>query len=134
VIWDPFYAAAELAGARLLQDGTGLVDNHQFYVARKEFTVAHPELLQSVLAAFDELGQWAARHPEETARLNAQASGIAYEALLRAEQRHTYGLEPITADILQKQQQIADAFLKVGALPRAVETRLAFAAPTSWQE
>ncbi|WP_437942845.1 aliphatic sulfonate ABC transporter substrate-binding protein [Sorangium sp. So ce341] len=32
VIWDPFLAAAELAGARVLQSGEGLVDNHLFYV------------------------------------------------------------------------------------------------------
>jgi sulfonate transport system substrate-binding protein len=133
VIWDPFFAAAELAGARTLQDGTGLVDNHQYYVARKEFASARPELLQSVLHAFEELSQWAAQHPEETAKLNAAASGIAYEALLRAERRHLYGLQPITEDILRKQQTLADAFLRVGALPHAVETKLAFVPKASWQ-
>jgi len=132
VIWDPFFAAAELAGARVLQDGEGLVDNHQYYVARKEFAAAQPKLLQIVLGAFDELGKWAGEHPEETAKLNASASGISYDALLRAEKRHTYGLLPITPDILQRQQRIADAFVKVNAIPREIETKQAFVANNNW--
>ena len=37
VIWDPFQAAAEAAtGARTLADGTGIVANHQFYLAATE--------------------------------------------------------------------------------------------------
>ena len=38
VIWDPFLAAAQAAtGARTLTDGTGLVDNYQFYLASRGF-------------------------------------------------------------------------------------------------
>ena len=37
VIWDPFLAAAQAAtGARMLADGTGLVDNHQFFLASQD--------------------------------------------------------------------------------------------------
>jgi sulfonate transport system substrate-binding protein len=122
VIWDPFFAAAELAGARALKDGEGLVDNHQFYVARREFAAAQAPLLSLVLTAFDELGQWAAANPEQAAKLNAASSGVAYDALLRAEKRHAYGMRPITAEITAKQQKIADAFVRVGALPRAIDT------------
>ena len=128
VIWDPFLAAAEIAGARVLQDGEGLVDNHQYYVARREFAETHAPLLKVVLTAFDTLGQWAAANVEQAAKLNAESSGVAYEALLRGEKRHSYGLQPITPEILAKQQKIADAFVKVGALPRPIETTKAFLA------
>jgi sulfonate transport system substrate-binding protein len=41
VIWDPFLAAAEAStGARTLADGTGLVANHQFYLASERFAAA----------------------------------------------------------------------------------------------
>jgi sulfonate transport system substrate-binding protein len=128
VIWDPFFAAAELAGARVLQDGSSLVDNHQFYVARAEFAEKQPALLQSVLSAFQELSAWAVAHPEQAAKISAESSGIPYEALLRAEKRHAYGLNPITPEILAKQQKIADAFLKASLIPRPVETKRAFLA------
>ena len=37
VIWEPFLAAAEAAtGARQLADGTGVVDNHEFYLASRD--------------------------------------------------------------------------------------------------
>ena len=42
-IWDPFLAAAQAAtGARTLTDGTGLVSNHQFYLASQAFAAAEP--------------------------------------------------------------------------------------------
>jgi sulfonate transport system substrate-binding protein len=132
VIWDPFFAAAELNGARVLQDGVGLVDNHQFYVARSEFASSQPALLKTVLASFEELSAWAVAHPEEAARISAVASGIAYEALLRAEKRHAYGLGAITPEILAKQQKIADAFYKVEVLPRPIETKQAYLATANF--
>ena len=37
MIWEPFLAAAEAAtGARQLTDGTGLVDNHEYYLASRD--------------------------------------------------------------------------------------------------
>lgn len=128
VIWDPFLAASELTGARVLRNGDGLVDNHQFYVARKEFASQHAPLVKTVLKAFSELSDWAATHPEEAARLTAESSGIGYDALLVTEKRHSYGLRPITPEILAKQQKIADAFLKLQVVPQAIDTQAAFIA------
>jgi sulfonate transport system substrate-binding protein len=132
VIWDPFLAAAELAGARILKDGEGLVDNHQFYVARKDFASEHAPLVKVVLDAFSELSEWAAKHPEEAAKLTAASSGIAYEALLATEKRHAYGLRPITPEILTKQQTIADAFLKIQVVPQAIDTKTAYLAEAGY--
>src|SRR5829696_5058746 len=51
VIWDPFQAAAEAAtGARTLADGTGLVVNHQFYVAERAFADQHGDAVDAVIA------------------------------------------------------------------------------------
>ena len=126
MIWDPFLAAAEIAGARILKDGEGLVDNHQFYVARKEFASEHAALVKAVLAAFSELSEWAIHNPEEAARLTAASSGIAYDALLATEKRHAYGLRPITPEILSKQQAIADAFVKLQVIPKQIDTHDAY--------
>jgi len=126
VIWDPFLAAAEIAGARILKDGEGLVDNHQFYVARKDFAAQHAALVRVVLAAFADSSDWAVHNPEEAARLTAASSGIEYDALLATEKRHAYGLRPITEEILSKQQAIADAFVKLQVIPNAIQTRDAY--------
>jgi sulfonate transport system substrate-binding protein len=126
VIWDPFLAAAELNGARTLRDGKGLVQNDFFYLVRREFGEREPELVHSVLEEYRSLSEWAGGHAEEASRLLAQSSGVAYEALLRSEHRHFYGLRPITPQLLQKQQAIADTFQQLQLLPKAIRIEEAF--------
>jgi sulfonate transport system substrate-binding protein len=126
VIWDPFLAAAEQSGARALTNGEGLVDNHLFYVVRREFAEKHPELVRDVLDEYRLLSEWESKNPEESAKLLAQSSGVAYEALLVAEKRHAYGLLPITNEVLAKQQAIADSFRKLGLIPKDIRTADAF--------
>lgn len=126
VIWDPFLAAVELDGARTLASGEGLVDNHLFYVVRREFAEKYPALVKEVIEEYRALSDWESAHPEEAANLLAASSGIKYEALLVAEKRHTYGILPVTAEILQKQQAIADAFRKLELIPREIRTQDAF--------
>jgi sulfonate transport system substrate-binding protein len=62
VIWEPYLSAAELAGARVLHDGEGIVAHRFFYLARRDFAVAQAEHLQIVLDAFREVGSWTAEH------------------------------------------------------------------------
>ncbi|MDQ2642707.1 MAG: aliphatic sulfonate ABC transporter substrate-binding protein [Myxococcota bacterium] len=126
VIWDPFLAAAEQAGARALANGEGLVDNHLFYVVRREFAEKSPELVRLALDEYQALSEWEAKHPEESAKILARSSGVSYEALLLSEQRHTYGILPITPEILQKQQAIADAFKELELIPKEIRTAEAF--------
>lgn len=120
VIWDPFQAAAEIAGARVLKDGEGLVHNQFFYVARRGFAEEHAELVRVVLKEFQTLSAWAGSHPEEASALLAKSSGIAYDALLLAEKRHAYGLAPVNGEAVKQQQEIADAFAKVQVIPKAI--------------
>jgi sulfonate transport system substrate-binding protein len=126
VIWDPFQAAAELAGARVLRDGVGLVDNQFFYVVRREFAEEHAALVASVLDAYRSSSEWAGTHAEEVAQILAQSSGNAYEALLKAERRHVYGVRPITPEVLAQQAVIARRFFELGLIPRAVRPADAF--------
>jgi sulfonate transport system substrate-binding protein len=121
VIWDPFQAAAELAGARTLRDGEQLVQNQFFYVARRTFAEEHGELVRVVLKEFASLSEWAGTHPEESAALLAKSSGVSYDALLVAEKRHTYGLRPITNESVAQQQQIADVFSKLQVIPKSIK-------------
>lgn len=126
VIWDPFQAAAEQASARILRDGQGLVDNRFFYVARREFATLRPDLVHLLLDEFQALSVWERDHPEEAARILSRSSRVSYEALLVAERRHAYGLEPITPEILARQQVIADTFHQLAVIPRAIRTQDAF--------
>jgi sulfonate transport system substrate-binding protein len=121
VIWDPFQAAAEIAGARVLADGEGLVDNRFFYLARREFAEQQPELVRTVLKEFATLSEWAGTHVEDASQLLATSSGVAIEALRSAEKRHAYGLQPITPEVIAAQQRIADAFVAQQLIPKPVK-------------
>jgi sulfonate transport system substrate-binding protein len=120
VIWDPFQAAAEIAGARTLRDGEALVQNQFFYVARRAFADEHGELVRTVLKEFATLSEWAGTHPEDAAQLLAKSSGISYDALLIAEKRHLYGLRPIAEPAVRQQQEIADVFFELKVIPKQI--------------
>src|SRR6187402_3361152 len=60
VIWDPFFAAAEKQlGARILADGSGLVSNHQFYLASRGYAEKHPQVVQAIVEELARLDAWA---------------------------------------------------------------------------
>src|SRR5689334_8904942 len=68
VIWDPFLAAAQAAtGARTLIDGTGLVDNLQFYLASRDYAARDPGAVHAVIEELDAADRWAARNQQEVA-------------------------------------------------------------------
>lgn len=59
VIWEPFLAAAESAtGARQLANGSGAVDNHEFYLASRDFVDTHPEVVDSIVVSLGEIDTW----------------------------------------------------------------------------
>jgi len=124
VIWDPFLAAAQAAtGARTLVDGTGLVDNHQFYLASKDFTARDPGTVRAVIEELDSADRWAAGNQQEVARLFGPRVGIPAPVLEVALARMGYGVAPVTDEVLEKQQRIADTFRELGLIPKAITVR-----------
>jgi len=125
-IWDPYLSAAELASARVLHDGEGLVANRFFYLARREFAEKQAQHLHIVLDAFQRVSSWSTDNREESSRVLAQATGIDYAALLQSEKRHAYGLQWITPQVLADQQTMADTFVRLGVIPQAIRTDAAY--------
>jgi sulfonate transport system substrate-binding protein len=104
------------------------LDNNINYVARRAFAEKNRALINTLLAEFNTLNAWAAKSPEDTARILSKSSGIAYEALFKAESRHVYAIKPIDEAALAKQQAIADAFFALELIPQAVKTTAAYLA------
>lgn len=123
-IWDPFQAAAEAAtGARTLADGTGLVSNHQFYLADRAFADAHPKALDAVLAALAEVNAWAKVNTDAVAAELAPSVGIPAPVLAVALGRQSYGIAPLSDAVVAEQQRIADTFRELGLLPKGITVR-----------
>ena len=125
MIWDPFLAAAEAAtGARTLADGTGLVDNHQFYLASRSFVETQPEDRRRRARRSSARSTTGPRqHPGEVAEQLAPAIGIPAPVLEVALKRQAYGVKPLTDGVIAEQQKIADTFLELGLIPKPITDR-----------
>jgi sulfonate transport system substrate-binding protein len=120
-IWDPFLAAAQAAtGARTLVDGTGLVKNHQFYLASQAFAAKEPQVLQALLADLVETDHWGKGNAAEVAELLSPRMGIPALVLQTALDRMGYGVQPLDEAVAAEQQRIADTFHQLGLLPKPI--------------
>lgn len=132
VIWDPFFAAAQKAtGARVLADGTGLVQNLQFYLASRDFAQDHGDLLKIIDEQIGQTDAWASQHQAETVELLANHTGLDKDAVQAAVSRLAYGHRPITPEIVSYQQNIADTFFGLGLIPNPVRVADALPGPKS---
>jgi sulfonate transport system substrate-binding protein len=131
-IWDPFLTAAQAAtGARVVTDATGLAPNHQYFLARRDFTAAHPQLVNDVLDEINKTDQWAAVHQHEVALLLAPRTGLTVPVLDIALSRLGYGVTRLDDETIQGQQRIADSFFQLGLIPKPVTVRDAVWIPNS---
>jgi len=142
VIWDPFLAAAQVAtGARTLTDGigadgigadgTGLADNYQFYLASRGFATDRGDAVKAILEELNVIDQWASSNTADAAKALAPGVGIPAPILKTSLDRQSYGVQPITPDIVEAQQKIADTFHKLGLLPKPITVRDAVWTPSS---
>lgn len=130
VIWDPFLAAVEKqTGARILADGRGLVNNHAFYLAERQFTQKHPQLVRALFEDSVEQGRWLKANLKEAARRIAPIQGLDIDVVERTLQRAEYGVAPVTPGVAAEQQKVADAFLELKLIPKPV--RIADALPAT---
>jgi sulfonate transport system substrate-binding protein len=121
VIWEPYFAAIERqAGARILVDGTGLVDNLQFYLASRRFAATSPELVHAVIDSLAHVDAWAKDHPREVARELAPLVGLDPAIVEVAARRSAYGVVPVTRQVLAAQQTIADTFTELKLIPKPI--------------
>jgi sulfonate transport system substrate-binding protein len=121
VIWDPYEAAAEAStGARILADGTGVVSNYQFYFTSKNFLSNDARAVDVVLAALDEADGWARNNIQAVAEQLSPSVGLPVSVLAQSLKRESYGILPISDDVIASQQRIADTFVSLGLLPKAI--------------
>jgi sulfonate transport system substrate-binding protein len=121
VIWDPFLAAAEKQiGARVLADGTGLVSNHQFYLAARPYAEKRPQVIRAVIEELAKVDEWGKNNPKEVAAILSAQLGLEKEVVELAAQRFSYGVKLVTPAVLNEQQKIADVFAGLKLIPKNI--------------
>lgn len=124
VIWDPYQAAAEKQlQARTLTDGTGLVDNHQFYLSTRPYAQQHPQVIATLVDEVRSVGEWAKANPEEVSKQVAPLLGLPEDIARTVVARQGYGAQFISPEVVTAQQKIADAFTQIRLIPKTLAVR-----------
>ncbi|MDU9408763.1 MULTISPECIES: sulfonate ABC transporter substrate-binding protein [Pseudomonas] len=119
VIWDPFQSAAEKQlQARTLRDGSGLVDNHQFYLATRTYAEKNPQVIGTLVEEIRGVGEWVKGNLDEATSQVAPLIGLSPEITRQAVERQGYGAQFITPDVVEAQQKIADTFTELKLIPK----------------
>lgn len=122
VIWDPFFAAAEQQiGARVLATGQNLVSNHQFYLADRKFVEQHPEVLKTVVQQLNQTTEWVKTHQDDAARLLEKPTALDFNILKTSISRMGFGVTPLSSEVIQQQQYVADAFYQQKLIPQPLK-------------
>lgn len=122
-IWDPFYAATELAiKPRVLANGTGLSGNNSFYLASRPFVEQHPQALKVLFDALTDADAFIQANRKEAAQLVSDFSGLNLATVhLVLSRRPRSPVAPLTAQTVADQQRVADTFHRLGLVPKPVQ-------------
>lgn len=122
-IWDPFYAATELAlPTRVLTTGQGLSGNNSFYLSSTALAQQHPDVLAVLFDELSRADRFAQERRPEAIKLIADFSGLdAGVVSLFLKRRPRSPVGPLGPDTVSNQQQVADAFAKLALIPKPVK-------------
>ncbi len=122
-IWDPFYAATELAiQPRVLTSGRGLSSNHSFYLASVPFAQTHPQVIAALFEELTRADRFVQEHRPEAIKLIASFSGLdagVVSLFLQRRPKSPVGL--LNAKTIADQQQVANAFAALALIPKPVQ-------------
>jgi sulfonate transport system substrate-binding protein len=121
VIWDPYYAAAEIDGkVRVLATSRGLTGNNTFYLASRALAGNEP-VLRAAFAALTETDTYVQTQRKDTAQRFADFAGLGLATVHRfLERRQPSPVGPLTPALIAEQQRVADAFLQLGLIPKPI--------------
>jgi len=123
-IWEPFLAAAQRqTGARILADGTGVVSNHQFFLASRPYASKRADVVAIVLDEVGAVDAWAKTNPKEAAAALSPQIGLDQATVELALSRGGYGVKPVDDAVLAEQQRIADSFYDLKLIPKHINIR-----------
>jgi sulfonate transport system substrate-binding protein len=129
-IWDPFLAAAEKQlGARVLADGSGIVANHQFYLASRGYAQTNPEIVAIIIEELAKVDAWGLKNPKEVAAILAAQTGLEVPVVELAASRYSYGVQPVTPKVIEQQQKVADTFASLKLIPKPIAVKDALLKP-----
>jgi sulfonate transport system substrate-binding protein len=123
-IWDPYFAIGETKqNGRILVNASEITKTNSFYIANRDFSRNHGPILQQIIDVTSATAKWAEAHRDEAAKSLSAVTGIPIEIQTVAANRSSFAVGPITDDIVETQQGVADRFFKLGLIPKQIAIR-----------
>lgn len=119
IIWDPFLAAAQKTlDARLLADGSGVVNNRAYYFTSRDFVSKNADVLKIAIRQINDIDTWASKNKTAAAKELSQVLGLDTGITELYLNRADFGTAPVNSAILAEQQKIADTFFDLKLIPK----------------
>ncbi|HPJ25988.1 MAG TPA: aliphatic sulfonate ABC transporter substrate-binding protein [Synergistaceae bacterium] len=121
----PGVLKAQKEGARVLVNGTGLVDGLTLMAARKSFIEQYPHIVKDFLAVDAEARDFMTAHPEEALAYTAEATGLTPEEVAQMAPLYDFSSSIASSDVkdLEKTQEF---LYENGMLPQKVSIEKLF--------
>lgn len=124
VIWEPFQSAAEKQiDARILADGQGVVNNHAFFLAEREFAEKRADVIRILFDEAHKLGQQIKKDTRAAAAQLTTLQGLDPAVIEQALNRYNLSVRPIDDAVLAEQQKLADTFYDLKLIPKAIQVK-----------
>jgi len=122
-IWDPFFALGQrFPNAKTLSDAQKAQSN-RFFLGNSDYAAANPDVVSAFVEELDRASKWATAHPAELAAVFSSITGVDPDVEKIVAARDVYSVRYLDAPIIKQQQQIADTFLQLGLIPKAVDVK-----------
>ena len=115
----------------MLAKSTDITAQNSYFMANGAYTEANPRIIASVVAEFARIGDWAASHRGDVAKLISAETGVPFEPTLRALERNPLRILPMSEEFARAQQEEADRFHGLGLIPRPIKVREIIWRPTA---
>lgn len=123
MMWDPLLSDAEHTGElRVVASGEGRVNNHQFYLSRRDYLAQHGDIMRRLLTELTHTGQFIDSHRGEAARLLGRA-GDRRPVAEHGPRPRSHRPRPMDLSVIRAQQTIADRFYALGLIAKPVPVR-----------
>ena len=77
MMWDPLLSDAEHTGElRVVASGEGRVNNHQFYLSRRDYLAQHGDIMRRLLTELTHTGQFIDSHVAKRPACSRQSWGL----------------------------------------------------------
>ena len=124
MMWDPVLSDAEKSGQlRIVATGEGRVNNHQFYIARRQYAQHNDDIITHVVDALGRTGKFIDRQRHDAAQLLSSELGLDIASLECALARRSHQTREMDLKVIRAQQTIADRFYALGLLSKPVAVR-----------